>query len=107
MDPQQIILDTVTRSEGKIDGLTDRVAVLDSRITALEIEVKGMVKRVDGINGCAKELSVEVEELTQSELFKAQAKRGRREILRLAGIIIGCLGVAASVTFSIIAVVCH
>jgi len=100
MDIQQVILDTTRRTEGKVDEL-------NTRVTSLEIEVRNMGKRVNGLNGCAKELASEVEELSQESVFREKRSYGRKEFIKIAGIVIGSMGVAASIVFSILALICH
>jgi len=100
MDAQQIILSTVQRTEGKVDEL-------NTRVTALEIEVRSMSKHMNGLNGCTKELAEEVEELSQESVFREKRSYGRKEFLKITGIIMGSIGVAASIVFSILALICH
>lgn len=100
METQSLILEIARRTETKVDGL-------NARVTAVEIELRTMNKRVNGLNGCTKELAGEVEGISQSEMFREKVKLGRREFIKVAGIVMGAIGVVASITFSIIAVVCH
>ena len=98
----QLILNGVNRTEDKVDSLTNNVGTLDTRITSLEIEVRMMNKRMNGFNGVAKE----VEEMVQCESCKERSKKTRHELIKIVGCIIGSMGVAASVTVSIIALLC-
>jgi len=100
MDTQQIILNTVERLEGKVDEL-------NTRVISMDIEVRTLNKRMNGINGCTKELAEEVEELAQESVFREKRTYGRKEFIKIAGIVIGSMGVAASIVFSILALICH
>ena len=95
----QLILNGVQRTETKVDEL-------NARVTSLEVEVRATNKRMNGYNGFAKELAEEVEELTQDSVYREKKSYGRKELIKIAGCVMGSVGVAASIVFSLIALLC-